>query len=839
MTKKPFIIAIIIACIVLFAMSFAYVNNAKFYYAYDEKIILNEVNDKLVIRFNENKKSNKEKISVYSDIIDKKIEWKDDSTLILTINPSEKELFKDKVLKQSDVSSCNYVYKINTGLEMGITDEIVVKFREGISQKEIEKLHNKYEVKVIKTTDIFQLLKVPSHLDALEIANKYQESGLTVFSHPDFICEIEMHQIIPNDTYFGNQFALNNTGQVFTDGHSGVVDADIDAPEAWTVTRGSNNIIIAVLDEGVTSNHPDLPNTRQVRLNGSNYGDGDPNNPSPTLNGNHGNSCAGVIAATQNNNQGISGIAPNCRIMPIRTQGATTAEVADAIDFARLNGAHIISCSWGYVSTNPNLIPAIRDAIITATTLGRNGLGCVVVFSASNTADHPIGDDGEIRFPGNVNVAGVLTVGASDRNDVQAVYSPTSNPASPENQIIDIVAPSHRAFSSQIPTETNEVWTIDIPNSNGYNPVHEHDGPYGILPAIGSILPNTGTNNLSYTARFGGTSNSCPEVAAVAALILSINPNLSQQEIFNIITNTADKVGGYVYTNGRSNELGFGRLNANRAVTQTLLTNKSIEGNNIICNTAVYSVPNLPSNCSVSWNVTPTGTVNLSQSNNIATLSRISDALITLNATISTTGESYTPTISKTIRVGAPPTPASIIGFCCNGMGFKSETAYVFSVNVFGATQFNWIVSGGVILYGQGTNSITVLTSQAPPSGISFDVSVRAGNDCGWGGYLQRSGFVAPFIGTSMFLVYPNPTSSEVTVSVSDLKLNSEIYNAAESISVNYIKIIDSFGNIKKFIKTASDQKAVTINISDLPKGIYMININYGLKEESHKLLIE
>jgi subtilisin family serine protease len=109
--------------------------------------------------------------------------------------------------------------------------------------------------------------------------------------------------------------------------------------------QGNNNIIIAVLDDGLTADHPDLPNTRQVRLNGSNFGDGDPNNPSPSGNHNHGNACAGIIGATQNNNEGISGIAPNCRIMPIRIfnsdgSSITQNRLADAINFARTNGAH-------------------------------------------------------------------------------------------------------------------------------------------------------------------------------------------------------------------------------------------------------------------------------------------------------------------------------------------------------------------------------------------------------------------------------------------------------------------------------------------------------------------
>lgn len=517
--KNKYLIFGLAILLVILAMSFTLTNNLKFYYAYNEKIALSELDDKLIVRYKQNKKSDKTKISLNQELANKPMEWKDDSTCIISIGGDEIELLKAKILNQTDVKTCNPVYAINTGLEMGVTDEFLVKFNENIAQTEIDKLHEKYGVEVVKTTDLYQLLKVPNGMDALQIANIYQESGLTRFSHPNFYSKVELHQVIPTDTYFVNQFALNNTGQVFTDGHSGTVDADIDAPEAWSMTTGNNNIIIAVLDEGVTADHPDLPNTRQVRLNGSNFADGDANNPSPTGNHNHGNACAGTIGATQNNNQGISGIAPNCRIMPIRifnsdNSGITPNRLADAIDFARTNGAHIISNSWGYDSDNPNLYPAIKDAITRATTQGRNNLGCVVVFSAWNNPTN----NGYVHFPSNVDVAGVLTVGASDRFDLKAFYSPLGNPSSSNNQLIDIVAPSHRAYPFQITGETLEAWSIDIPGSTGYNP-YPADLIFPHPPTAGEILPNLGTNNLAYTARFGGTSYSCPQVAGVAALM--------------------------------------------------------------------------------------------------------------------------------------------------------------------------------------------------------------------------------------------------------------------------------------------------------------------------------
>jgi heptaprenylglyceryl phosphate synthase len=95
---------------------------------------------------------------------------------------------------------------------MGITDEIVVQFKDDVSQQRIDEMHKKYNVVVKKNTDLFQLLSVSKDNDVLEIANAYQTSGLVNFSHPNFIAKIESFYQ-PPDPYFSNQFYLRNTGQ--------------------------------------------------------------------------------------------------------------------------------------------------------------------------------------------------------------------------------------------------------------------------------------------------------------------------------------------------------------------------------------------------------------------------------------------------------------------------------------------------------------------------------------------------------------------------------------------------------------------------------------------------
>lgn len=675
----------------------------------------------------------------------------------------------------------------------------------------------------------------------MEIANRFQETGLTIFSHPNFIAKIETSQI-PNDTYFGNQFYLNNTGQIFTDGHYGYFDADIDAPEAWQTTTGLNSIIVAVIDQGVTSNHPDLPNSRQLRLNGSNFGDGDPNNPSPTGDMDHGNSCAGVLGATQNNSEGISGIAPNCIILPIRIfnsdgSGLPVTNVAAAIDFARANGAHIISNSWSYDpgATDPNLFPIIVTAISNAVTLGRNGLGCVVVFAASNSANHANNQNGEIRFPANVDISGVLTVGASSRYDLQANYSPTSNPNSPNNQIIDLVAPSHRAYSNQISGETFEVWSLDIPNNPGYNSVKSTDG--GTLPIVGSVLPDAGTNFLSYTGRFGGTSAACPQVAATAALILSISPSFTQQQVFNILTWQADDVGGYLYSYGNCNELGSGRLNANKAVAYALsLTGISMTQTFLVCTSGTsYSVSNVPSGYSVEW----------SQGSYIYR----SSAQYSNPCTFASTGNGYSWIQAKLVSSNGSITLPSLTVWSgkFNNTSVSGPAAvcpgqlYTYTAQVPGGHSsqysYSWTYPSNWYYYSQYDNVIRLQTPLYNPQYGAVRVSIT---NCS--GASSYSGItVYPGYCGRSYTIYPNPAYENVTIDV-DISTNysetDKLLEINDALEPQFnIRIYDKQGIL--YLNYVRKGIKFEIPVNNLRDGIYIVEISDGISKYSEQLIVK
>ena len=544
-----------------------------FYYAFDQKVPIEEVPGKFMVKKKTNV-SKEETESIISSCLDKAdYDWFNDDICTVSTDEGTISMAINHLLSEDAFLSVRPVYNLSQDKEyyrkhelnaqplaVGMIDQISLKYKDGVEETVRDSINKVFNLTELSRNEVFEIYSTTKYIDILELSNELFETGLFVFAYPELICRVTLCDdlsVYPNDPYFQYQVTLHNTGQQFN-GHTGTPDADIDAPEAWALTMGSLDIVIAVIDEGVTSDHPDLPNSRQVRSNGSNFGSGNPNDPSPTDNNNHGNACAGVIAATANNGEGIAGVAPLCKIMPVRFDKTTSPDsMALAIIFAVNNGANIISCSWSYPSTCNDLYPNIINAISYA--INQN---CLVVFATGNNAEHALGHNGYVEFPANHKMNGMLAVGASDRYDGQADYSPTDT-------CVDIVAPSNRSSPyynrpTSLLDERSDMWTIDIPGNYGYNPWPSDQGTEFNL---GETLPNSGTNYLSYTGHFGGTSHSCPVVAGVAALVLSVNPQLTPQTICNIIKESADTVGGYLYgVDGRCDEMGYGRVNANNAV---------------------------------------------------------------------------------------------------------------------------------------------------------------------------------------------------------------------------------------------------------------------------------
>lgn len=286
----------------------------------------------------------------------------------------------------------------------------------------------------------------------------------------------------------------------------------INWAEASTIATGEN-VEIGLVDTGVECSHPDF-DMSHVRhtydaYGGSIYAAG--------IYGEHGTECAGIIAAIKNNNLGIAGICSKVYVSsyadPLEPRPNITQDLASDLYMA-VTSSDIVSCSWG----GEDLVSSeISEAIDYFAAWGRNNKGTVVVFATGN-------DFGDVIFPANSN-PNILAVGASDANGRKADFSNYG----PE---VDVVAPG-----------------VNI-QTLGFN----------------------GNSTYGYTTD-SGTSMACPQVAAIAALILSINPNLKAIEVNDIIEQTARKVGGYSYTttSGRpngtwNNYMGYGLVDATAAV---------------------------------------------------------------------------------------------------------------------------------------------------------------------------------------------------------------------------------------------------------------------------------
>lgn len=230
-----------------------------------------------------------------------------------------------------------------------------------------------------------------SNGNAMEMANRFYDTNLFQYAEPDLMVDDLLN--CTNDTYFSNQWGLRNTGQY--DGTNGV---DIKACDAQTLSTGTG-ITVAVVDQGIELNHPDLV----ANIHPLNFDTETGSSPS-IVRGNHGVACAGIIGASGNNAIGIRGVAPNARLMSISNslEAAPMSRIkrGEGINWAVQNGADIISNSWG----SSVQYQIIDDAITNALVNGRNGRGCIVLFASGN-------DNRAVNYPANSN-PNILIVGA-------------------------------------------------------------------------------------------------------------------------------------------------------------------------------------------------------------------------------------------------------------------------------------------------------------------------------------------------------------------------------------------------------------------------------------------
>lgn len=171
--------------------TFRYFQTPAFYYAFDEKVSITPSESKILIKYSVAKDQKSAATLIQSIEKNAELNWQGDKVLIIDARTRPaKEKIRERLLAETDVLSIRPVFKTAEGLELGLTDEFVFKFKPSVSEVQINTLNKQYDVTIVKSSEVYQLARVGKGIDVLEVANKYQESGLVIFSHPNFIARM-------------------------------------------------------------------------------------------------------------------------------------------------------------------------------------------------------------------------------------------------------------------------------------------------------------------------------------------------------------------------------------------------------------------------------------------------------------------------------------------------------------------------------------------------------------------------------------------------------------------------------------------------------------------------
>ena len=698
-----------------------------------------------------------------------------------------------KSQKFSNRPEFNYMgafYLTSEGIEVGLSNLFYVKLKTAKDIKELQSMAMDNGVDVLgknKYMPLWYTLSCNKRTkgNALQMANLFFESNKFSASEPDLMADDSQYCV--NDTHFNNQWGLNNTGQ-----YGGGAAFDINYCGARQISTGDQDIIVAVVDQGVEMNHPDLTNMHALS-----YDTESNTSPSQVL-GNHGTAVAGIIGANDNNNLGFAGIAPDCPIMSISNSMASTPNSrqrrADGISFAVTNGASVINNSWGSAVQ----YQIIDDAIENAFLQGRGGKGCVVLFAAGN-------ENGAVSYPANSN-DNILTVGA------MSPCGERKNPGSCDGE---------NGWGSNFGAQ------LDVVAPGVLIPTTDRQGGAGYNTAGGAAG--------DYTQTFNGTSAATPHVAALAALILSENPDIDYETVNDIIESTAQKVGGYGYstTGGRPNgtwddEMGYGLINAQAALQQASF---KINGATTLCPSANYSISPVPGNgVNINWSVSPTNA-----------------------GTFSNTGTATTTFTRNSGFTGSATISAQIMG--------DHNVTVTKTINVKGSISISWMgtgpygqvdvtVNGGSSPYKFYRNGSLIYTSYSNPTTVPFGcnggvLKVEANTPCG----TASDSDIIPSGCASMYSIYPNPTTTELYISpLSELSEQTISIQGTTSVSSERGNLLDGVelllmditGNVLfRKMNTDKNLESIRMDVSRYKKGIFFLRIIGKETEETHKIVIE
>ncbi len=425
--------------------------------------------------------------------------------------------------KESDEDSDESGHTDQRGVEKA---EVLVRFRSGVTEEAIGKIAQRLNDQVedrIESVPGLDVIEDEDGKDAESVVAQYRALPEVEYAEANSVIKLDHEDsgrkhVHADDEMFLRQWGLFNNGQ-----NGGTAGADISAMRAWTVTRGSDQIVVAVLDSGVDYTHPDLANniwTRPQIIKA--YQDDDltegavddvhgfnivEDNGDPMDRNGHGTHCAGIIGAEGGNGIGIAGVNWNVKIMPLRFMDAdgtgTTKDAIETINYvidrkrAGVN-VRIISASWGSTAKSRALEDVIRKA---------NEEGILFVAAAGNSTSD---NDQTPHYPSSYNLGNVVSVAALNRNDELASFSNYGAKS------VHVAAPGEEILSTWL--------------KNGFEEKK-------------------------------GTSMATPFVAGVAALILADNPKMSVDDLRAKLLKSVDPIPSL-----RGKVSSGGRINAAKAV---------------------------------------------------------------------------------------------------------------------------------------------------------------------------------------------------------------------------------------------------------------------------------
>jgi PKD repeat protein len=341
--------------------------------------------------------------------------------------------------------------------------------------------------------------------------NKIDEIKAILAQNPDleYVENVPMYYIdyTPNDSLYVKEYLSSNWNW-----HLDVISAEM----AWDLNQGSPDIKVAIVDNAVWIDHPDLTNKIVASHDVTTAGNQNSNPPGTGNAGDwsHGTHCAGLVGAETDNLIGVASIGFNVSLIGVKASSSNPNQINggfSGINWAANNGADVISCSWGgsgYSTSEQNVMNTVW------------GMGIVVVAAAGNSSVNTP------HYPSAYNH--VISVASTNENDVKSDFS-------------------------------NYGVTVDVSSPGGYGTV----GPQGLMSTTYE------ETSYGYYNTYFGTSMACPVTSGLCGLILSVNPELTPDELEAILEASCDDIDAVPGNESWAGQLGAGRINAYQAIAST------------------------------------------------------------------------------------------------------------------------------------------------------------------------------------------------------------------------------------------------------------------------------